>query len=211
MQLFLCGNNYCLEGLITKCIYIYIYIQYCLACEQAHLIGKGGGAAIASRRSRREEWGEEKWACTRAIEFWIPRVRWRTQRSDWLKMTGYKNQLCNDGVCRLCSRSVLQAFDQFGLKFRTKRRAENSCELFTGRKGCFRCDTDRFRQEFYFSAVLHSDRTEEDFRRIASEQCDFSYLPVEKPDWRPIWPSSSKVSKCNALSCLFTFRFAPIG
>ena len=31
-----------------------------LACEQAHLIGKGGGAAIASRRSRREEWGEEK-------------------------------------------------------------------------------------------------------------------------------------------------------
>ena len=32
-----------------------------LACEQAHLIGKGGGAAIASRWSRREEWGEEKW------------------------------------------------------------------------------------------------------------------------------------------------------
>ena len=28
-----------------------------IACEQAHLIGKGGGAAIASRRSRREEWG----------------------------------------------------------------------------------------------------------------------------------------------------------
>ena len=26
-----------------------------LACEQAHLIGKGGGAAIASRRSQREE------------------------------------------------------------------------------------------------------------------------------------------------------------
>ena len=31
-----------------------------IACEQAHLIGKGGGAAIAGRRSRREEWGEEK-------------------------------------------------------------------------------------------------------------------------------------------------------
>ena len=31
-----------------------------VACEQAHLIGKGGGAAIASRRGRREEWGEEK-------------------------------------------------------------------------------------------------------------------------------------------------------
>ena len=45
-------------------------IRFTLACEQAHLIGKGGGAAIAigkgggaaiaSRRSRREEWGEEK-------------------------------------------------------------------------------------------------------------------------------------------------------
>lgn len=31
-----------------------------VACEQAHLIGKGGGAAIPSRQSRREEWGEEK-------------------------------------------------------------------------------------------------------------------------------------------------------
>ena len=43
-------------------------------------------------RSWREEWGEEKWACTRAIDFWIPRVRWRTQRSDWLKLTDYRNQ-----------------------------------------------------------------------------------------------------------------------
>ena len=33
-----------------------------IACEQAHLIGKGGGSAIASRRSRREEWGEKKHA-----------------------------------------------------------------------------------------------------------------------------------------------------
>ena len=36
-----------------------------LACEQAHLFGVsreylGGVAAKASRRSRREEWGEEK-------------------------------------------------------------------------------------------------------------------------------------------------------
>ena len=31
-----------------------------VACEQAHLIGKGGGAATESQRSRREEWGEEK-------------------------------------------------------------------------------------------------------------------------------------------------------
>jgi len=29
-----------------------------LAYEQAHLIGKGGGAATASRRSWQEEWGE---------------------------------------------------------------------------------------------------------------------------------------------------------
>ena len=81
----------------------------------------------------------------------------------------------------LCSRSVPQASGRVWLKFRTKRRAENSSEFFTGRKGYFRYDTDRFRQEFYFSAVLHGDRTGEDFRRIASELCDFSYLPVEKP------------------------------
>ena len=57
---------------------------------------------------------------------------------------------------------------------------QNSRELFTGRQGCLRCDADRFRQEFYFSAVLHGDRREEDFGRKASEQCDFSYLPVVK-------------------------------
>ena len=33
-------------------------------------------------------------------------------------------------------------------------------------------------RRFYFSAVLRGDRTGEDFGRIASEQCDFSYLPV---------------------------------
>ena len=26
--------------------------------------------------NRREEWGEEKWACTRAIDFWIPPLAW---------------------------------------------------------------------------------------------------------------------------------------
>ena len=36
-----------------------------------------------------------------------------------------------------------------------------------------------------FSAVLRGDRTDGDFGRIASEQCDFSYLPVDKPDRRP--------------------------
>ena len=38
------------------------------------------------------EWTEEKWACTRAIDFWIPRVRWWTQRSNWLKATGVERQ-----------------------------------------------------------------------------------------------------------------------
>ena len=33
----------------------------------------------------------------------------------------------------------------------------------------------------FFSAVLHSDRTEEDLRRRVSEQCDSSYLPVDWP------------------------------
>lgn len=67
---------------------------------------------------------------------------------------------------------------RFSLKL---TRAENRCELFTGREGYLRCDADRFRQELYFSAVLHGDRTE-DFGRKASEQCDFSYLSVVKPD-----------------------------
>ena len=30
---------------------------------------------VASEASRWEEWGEEKWACTKAVEFWIPPVR----------------------------------------------------------------------------------------------------------------------------------------
>ena len=86
------------------------------------------------QRSWREEWGEEKWTCTRAIDFWIPRVRWRTQRSDWLKLTDYINQCkltafhITRTVSRLCSRSVPQALT----------KVENSCELFTGREGCFR-------------------------------------------------------------------------
>ena len=40
------------------------------------------------KSSRREEWGEQKWACTKGIEFWILRVRPRTQHSDWFEMTG---------------------------------------------------------------------------------------------------------------------------
>ena len=35
---------------------------------------------------------------------------------------------------------------------------------------------------FFFSAVLHSNRTEEDLRSKVSEQCDPSYLPVDSPD-----------------------------
>ena len=83
-----------------------------VACEQAHL-----WVGYRWQRSWREEWGEEKWACTRAIDFWIPRVRWRTQRSDWLKLTDYRNQYkltifhITRTVGRLCSRSVPQAFD----------------------------------------------------------------------------------------------------
>ena len=73
-----------------------------VACEGAHLFGWG-----AATECRREEWGEEKWACTWAIYFLIPCVRWRMQRSNWFKLTGYRNQ-CNlsafhirQTVCRL--------------------------------------------------------------------------------------------------------------
>ena len=78
-----------------------------LACEQAHL-----WVGYRWQRSWREEWGEEKWACTRAIDFWIPRVRWRTQRSDWLKLTDYRNQckLTIFHITRTVGRLVQGAF-----------------------------------------------------------------------------------------------------
>ena len=67
--------------------------------------------------SLQEEWGEEKWAYMRAIGFWIPRICWWMQRSDWLKLTDNINQCkltafhITRTVGRLCSRSVPQAFD----------------------------------------------------------------------------------------------------
>ena len=70
------------------------------------------------------------------------------------------------------------------LSFRLKLvtvRAENSCELFTVWEGCFRSDANRFWRELFFSAVPHSDRTE-DLRRRVSEQWDSRYLPVDRPD-----------------------------
>ena len=39
-----------------------------------------------------------------------------------------------------------------------------------------------FSKSVFFSAVLHSNRTEEDLRRRVSEQCDSGYLPVDRPD-----------------------------
>ena len=81
-------------------------VWWLLACEQAHLFGRG-----ATTESCREELGEEKWACTQAIDFLIPCVRWRTQWSDWFKLAGYRNQYdlsafhITQTVCRLCSRS----------------------------------------------------------------------------------------------------------
>ena len=118
-----------------------------IGCEQPLLLfgygitGKGGGAATTSQQSRRGEWGEEKWACTRAVDFLIPSVRWRTQRSDWLKMTDDRIQ-CNLSACHvtLPSWRLWTLFKEHYSSFRlfwTKTRAENSCELFTGREECF--------------------------------------------------------------------------
>ena len=69
------------------------------------------------------------------------------------------------------------------LHFQLKQEQRIAVNLFTGRQGCLRCDADWFRQKFYFSAVLHGDRREEDFGRKSSEQCDFSYLPVVSVKW----------------------------
>ena len=42
-----------------------------------------------------------------------------------------------------------------------------------------------FGKSFIFQLFSTAIETEEDFGRIASKQCDFSYLPVDKPDRRP--------------------------
>ena len=148
-----------------------------LACEQAHLFGRG-----AATESWREEWGEEKWACTRAIDFWIPCVRWRTQWSDWFKLTGYRNQ-CNlstfhitQTICRLCARSVPRALDWLWLKFWTKTGAENTWLVYwKGRMLSQWCQPGFVRVFFQSCSPHHSDQT---------WQCGSSYLPTDRPDWR---------------------------
>ena len=71
------------------------------------------------------------------------------------------------------------------LSFELKQEQKIAVNCLLEGRDAFHCDANRFRQEFYFPAVLHGDRTEEDFGRIVSKQCDFSYLPVDKPDRRP--------------------------
>jgi len=70
--------------------------------------------------------------------------------------------------------------------------------LFAGREGCLGCDADQFRQEFYFSAVLQSGRTE-DFKRKVSEQCDFSYLLVVHPNEDQIKEGQSLGLTCASI------------
>ena len=58
-----------------------------LACKQAHLCEFG-----ENFQQRTHQWAERKWACTRAIEFWIPHVHWQTQRSNCLKVVSVYRQ-----------------------------------------------------------------------------------------------------------------------
>ena len=60
---------------------------------------------------------------------------------------------------RLCSRSIPWAFDWFWLTLWTKTGADNTCELFTRREGCFRSDADRFRNEFFSAVFSKSQRS----------------------------------------------------
>ena len=59
------------------------------------------------------------------------------------------------------------------LGLKTKPRAENSCELFTGREGCFRSRSVSVRG--FFSAVFSTSKR-------VSVQCGSSYLPVDRTD-----------------------------
>ena len=60
-------------------------VKCVIACEQAHLLGvlRESGILVAeprfvSRQSMPGEWGGEKWACTQAMDFWIPCTSWQT-------------------------------------------------------------------------------------------------------------------------------------
>ena len=59
-----------------------------VACEQTHLYKFGENFGRRSLRQVRRM-GRGKVSLHESYtDFWIPRVRWRTQRSNWLKVTG---------------------------------------------------------------------------------------------------------------------------
>ena len=140
---------------------------------------RAGSLVGIVQRSWREEWGEEKWACTRAIDFWIPRVRWGTQRSDWLKLTDYRNQCKFTAfhvmrtVARLCSRSGLKLSINSDLNFELKLEQKIAVNCLLEGRDVFAVMPSGFGKRL-FSAVLHNDRTEEDLRRRVPERCDSS-------------------------------------
>ena len=165
---------------IVLCLMPFDDIRSRVSLRAGSLVGKGGGTATASRQSRREEWGEEKWACTRAIDFWIPGVRWRTQRSDWLKMTGDKIQ-CNinvfhvtlpwSGVSGLCSERS-SSFQLIRSWSDIKQSVNCSRE---GRDVSLWCRPVSLRVLVFSCSPQRSNRRK--FRKEGkSEQCDFSYL-----------------------------------
>ena len=62
-----------------------ILFSYFLACKQVQL------SKFRKKFLQLDvchQWAKEKWACTRATDFWIPHVCWWTQWSNWLKTAG---------------------------------------------------------------------------------------------------------------------------
>ena len=64
------------------------------------------------------------------------------------------------------------------LSFELKQEQRIAVNCLMGRRDVFAVMPTGLGKSFIF----HSDRTEDDFGRKASEQCNFSYLPVVRPD-----------------------------
>ena len=110
----------------------------------------------------------------------MPQELWHVELRAWLKLTDYRNQ------CKLSAShtrepsgfvqgAFLKLSINFDLSFELKLEQKKAVNCLLDRRDVFAVMPTGFGQRF-FSAVLHSDRTEEDLRRRVSEQCDSNYF-----------------------------------